>query len=159
LHLVQSLTQVLPHQVVSKLEGSEFNTAKMTGQNDREARSPTLVPQDSVRDQQALGRVPSLGRSSSPSFLKDTQAALANAILDRQTAIVHALSHKHKEKKALNRHCHEMSNQVHHVTKVPGYFDEEEPVSGCEEIKIETVIELDFTPCRSRTPPPMLSFR
>ncbi len=122
----------------------------MPGQSDQEARSPGLVPQDSVRGQQSLGRVPSIGRSSSPSFLKDTQAALANAILDRQTAIVHALSHKHKEKKALNRHCHEMSNQVHHVTKVPGYFDEEETVIGCEEIKIENVQELTFTPCRFR---------
>jgi hypothetical protein len=125
----------------------------MPGESDNERRSPGLFPQDSAREQQAFGRVPSIGRSSSPSFLKDTQAALANAILDRQTAIVHALSHKHKEKKALNRHCHEMSNQVHHVIQVPGHFDEQMGITGCEEIKIETVQELNFIPCRLRIPP------
>lgn len=115
-----------------------------------ESISPRLAPRDMSRTP-SLKRVPSNGRSTSPSFLRDTQTALTNAILDRQTAIVHALSNKHKHKKELNRHTHEMSEQVHHVTLVPGYIDEEEDaggIVGCEEIKVETVQELKFTPCR-----------
>ena len=106
--------------------------------------SPRIGPQETT----TLGRVPSFGRSVSPSFLKDTQNALANAILDRQTAIVHAISYKHKHKKELNRHCHEMSEQVNYVIKVPGSEDESQSVAGCEEIKVETSNERSFTPCR-----------
>ena len=109
----------------------------------------------------SLGRVPSFGRSISPNFLKDTQTALASAIMDRQTAIVHALSNKHKHKKVLNRHTHEMSEQVTYVTKVPGHFDDDEmSVSGCEEIKVEESgsDELKFTPCRFRIYIPFILF-
>ena len=103
----------------------------MVKADESDTRTPRLGAQEP-----SLGRVPSFGRSMSPTFLKDMQTALASAIMDRQTAIVHALSNKHKHKKVLNRHTHEMSEQVTYVTKVPGHFeDDETSVTGCEEIK------------------------
>ena len=78
-----------------------------------------------------------MAKTQCPSFLKEMQDAIANAILDRQTAIVHAISNKHKHKKALNRHCHEMSEQINCVTKVRFDDGEDTSASGCEPVKKE----------------------